>query len=41
MAIIVGNMAAFRHGAGAVAERLHLETIATWQREVTGHGMSF
>lgn len=41
MAIIVGKMAAFRHGPGAVAERLHLETITTWQREVTGHGMSF
>lgn len=41
MAIIVGNMAACRHGAGTVAERLHLETIATRQREVTGHRMSF
>lgn len=31
--IMVGNMAAGRHGAGAVAESLHVEATAMMQRE--------
>lgn len=36
LTIMEGNIAAGRHGTGAIAESIHPETTAMRQREITG-----